>query len=96
VFTPIKFQAIGQNSFAIGINNLGDIVGYTMNSTGTYGWLVKSGHVTTFQFPGSLPTMALGINGNDEIVGSFVDAAGDVVGFYTDAAGNVNGMLATP
>ncbi len=81
VFTTISNPAIGTNSFATGINDNGDITGYTQNSTGTYGWLLKAGHVTTFQFPGSLPTMALGINLHDEIVGSYVDAAGDTHGF---------------
>ncbi len=80
-FTTIKHAGIGSNSFATGINDAGDITGYTMNNSGTYGWLLKSGHVTTFQFPGNLPTMALGISQSDEIVGSFVDSAGDTHGF---------------
>jgi uncharacterized membrane protein len=79
-FTTITHAGIGANSFATGINDKGDIVGYTMGST-TYGWLLKDGHLTTFEFPGSLPTMALGLNGKDEVVGSFTDAAGNTHGF---------------
>jgi hypothetical protein len=79
VFTAIK--GLGPNSFATGINDNGDIVGYTMNSTGTFGWLMKAGQLTTFQYPGGLPTIALGLNKNDEIVGSFTDTAGDTHGF---------------
>jgi hypothetical protein len=82
VFTTLTaVNALGPNSFATGINAVGDIVGYTMNSSGTFGWLLKAGQLTAFQFPGSLPTMALGVNGNDEIVGSFTDAADDTHGF---------------
>jgi hypothetical protein len=81
VFTTIKHVGIGKNSFATGINDAGDIVGYTMGTTSTYGWLLKGGHVTTFQFPGSLPTLAFGINKNDTVVGSFTDSAGDTHGF---------------
>jgi hypothetical protein len=82
VFTTLTaVNTLGPNSFATGINNLGDIVGYTMNSSGTFGWLLKAGHLTAFQYPGSLPTMALGVNNSDEIVGSFTDAADDTHGF---------------
>jgi uncharacterized membrane protein len=90
-FTTIVNAAIGPNSFATGINDNGDVTGYTMNSTGTYGWLIKGGQLTTFQFPGSLPTMALGINQHDEIVGSFTDSAGDTHGFtLVDPTGPVS------
>jgi hypothetical protein len=90
IFTTIKHVGIGKNSFATGINDAGDVVGYTMGTTGTYGWLLKGGRVTTYQFPGSLPTMAFGVNRTDTIVGSFTDAAGDTHGFVLkDPAGPV-------
>jgi hypothetical protein len=89
VFTAIK--GLGPNSFATGINDNGDVVGYTMNTTGTFGWLLKAGQLTTFQFPGGLPTIALGLNKYDEVVGSFTDAAGDTHGFtLTHPAGPVS------
>jgi len=81
VFTAIKHAGIGSNSTATGINDNGDITGFTSNGNGTYGWLLKNGQVTTFQFPGSEPTMAFGVNQNDEIVGSFTDNAGNTHGF---------------
>ncbi|MBO0729128.1 MAG: hypothetical protein J2P57_07700, partial [Acidimicrobiaceae bacterium] len=90
-FTTIRRAAIGKNSFATGINDHGDITGFTMNNSGTYGWLIKGNNVTTFQFPGSLPTTPLGINQNDEIVGSFVDNAGNTHGFtLVDPTGPVS------
>jgi hypothetical protein len=92
VFTTLTaVNTLGPNSFATGITAAGAITGYTMNSSGTFGWLLLAGHLTAFQFPGSLPTMALGINVHDEIVGSFTDAAGDAHGFtLTDPTGPVS------
>ena len=91
-FTTIKNAAIGPNSFATGINDSGAVVGYTMSSTDTYGWLLlPGGHVTTFNFPGNLPTLALGLNAHDEIVGSYTDGSGDTHGFtLTDPTGPVS------
>ena len=67
---------------ATGINNRGDIVGFATNSGGnTFSWLLKSGHLTAVQFPGGSDTQALGVNGKDQIVGSYLDGAAVMHGF---------------
>ena len=43
------------------------------------------GAITSFQFPGSIDTQALGLNNLGEIVGDYVDAGGIMHGFLDDA-----------
>ena len=87
VITPIHVP--GASVTATGINNEGDIVGISTSASGsTSSWLLANGHLTAFQFPGGSDTQALGISGNDEIVGSYLDASGVMHGFtLTDPTG---------
>jgi hypothetical protein len=78
-FTQLKTP--GRSSVATGINDAGDIVGVYTNASGTFGWLLHAGHLTAYSFPGGSDTQALGVNKNDEIVGSYVDGAGNTHGF---------------
>jgi len=66
---------------AIGINNVGDVVGSYVAGGQTHGFLLRSGQYTTISFPGAQSTTASSIN--DE---------GDVLGFYTDASGRTQFM----
>ncbi len=67
---------------ATGINGLGQVVGFSTSAGGvTSSWLLSSGHLTAFQFPGGSDTQAFGINKSDEIVGSYLDADGVIHGF---------------
>jgi len=67
---------------ATGINNLGDIVGTAKDSAGNFSsWLLKGGHLTTYQFPGGSNTQAFGVNTKDQIVGSYTDGGGVSHGF---------------
>ena len=70
---------------AMGINNVGDIVGTAEGSFGQHGFLLHSGHFTTIMFPGSSRTMAFGINGFGTIVGTYGDATGINHGFMLKA-----------
>jgi len=63
------------NTSLFGINNLGDIVGSYVDTSGTtHGFLKSNGSITTIDFPGSTSTNAQDINDSGEIVGSTVVA----------------------
>ena len=81
-----KFTAIvppgGNNALATGINDNGDIVGFLTASNGsTVSFLLKGTTFTEFSFPNASSTQALGVNKYDEIVGDYVDGAGNMHGF---------------
>jgi CHRD domain-containing protein len=81
VYTAIKIPG-AVSAAATGINNAGDIVGIATDSAKvTTSWLLKGGHLTTYQFPGGSDTQALGINSTDHIVGSYLDGQGAQHGF---------------
>ncbi|HEY6327028.1 MAG TPA: hypothetical protein VIW73_11015 [Candidatus Cybelea sp.] len=48
----------------------------TVAGGGVESFLFEGGAYTEFFYPGSTNTTALGINGQDEIVGSYRDASG--------------------
>jgi len=76
---------------AAAINNRGDIAGFGTVTAGagagagkaqTVGYLLRrDGRVTVLSVPGASSTQALGINDNDEVVGDYMDAAGNTHGF---------------
>jgi hypothetical protein len=79
-FTALKVP--GASTQATGINNLGDVVGISTSAAKvTSSWLIHAGHLTAFQFPGGTDTQAFGVNGKDQIVGSYLDSAGVMHGF---------------
>jgi hypothetical protein len=81
VYTAIKIPG-AVSAAATGINNAGDIVGFSTDSAKvTTSWLLKGGHLTTFQFPGGSDTQAFGINSTGHIVGSYLDGQGVMHGF---------------
>jgi hypothetical protein len=79
VFTALKVP--GTSVVATGINNEGNIVGFSTTGSVTSGWLLAGGHLTTYQFPGSSNTQAFGINRQNRIVGSYADSSGATHGF---------------
>jgi hypothetical protein len=71
---------------ALGINDLGDIVGFYADASGfQHGYIDDEGVFTTFDPTGSTNTTINGINN-----------LGDIVGFYTDANGDTVGFVGTP
>src|SRR5262249_49525165 len=81
VYTAVKIPG-AVSAVATGINNAGDIVGFATGSAWTTSsWLLRAGHLTTYQFPGGSDTQALGINSTDHIVGSYLDGSGTMHGF---------------
>jgi len=84
-FTAIKVPG-ATSTVASGINNVGDVTGfYTVGSGGsavTSSFLLTHAHrLITYQFPGGGDTQALGVNGSDQIVGSYLDGGGVQHGF---------------
>jgi probable HAF family extracellular repeat protein len=65
-----------------GINDLGAIVGYGLDSTGlTHGFIYKSGTFNAFTISGASAAIPLGINKSGVVVGYLVTPANSVVGF---------------
>ena len=74
-----------KGTFARGINDAGQIVGYYIDSSGTsHGFLYSGGTYTTIDD-------ALG--GSTELLG--INNAGQVVGYYNDSSSTAHGFLAT-
>ncbi len=66
---------------ATGINNSGDIAGFAGPAGSSFSWLRHNGQLTTLQFPGGSDTQAFGINGKDQIAGTYLDGGGVMHGF---------------
>lgn len=71
------------NSQATGVNAPGTVVGfYQYDNAGDLSAFEDNGGViSSFQFPGSVSTQALGINNLGDIVGDYTAANGDLYGF---------------
>jgi len=81
VFTALKVPG-GVSTTATGINNAGDIVGFSTDKNKvTSSFLLAGSRLITYQFPGGSDTQALGINASDQIVGSYLDASKVMHGF---------------
>jgi uncharacterized membrane protein len=60
-----------------------------MDSAGVnHGFLVRGGVFKTLDFPGATFTQALGLNNQRQVVGFYMDAAGNSHGFLYDIASN--------
>jgi hypothetical protein len=66
---------------ATGINIKGDIVGWLTGPRGAKGFMLKAGAYQVFSYPKSMSTQALGLNFQEQIVGSYVDTSGVTHGF---------------
>jgi hypothetical protein len=73
---------------ATGINLKGDIVGWLTGPRGTKGFMLKGGVYQVFSYPKSTSTEALGLNFQEQIVGSYVDTSGVTHGFLLSSPGN--------
>ena len=56
---------------ATGIDILGRVVGYFVDSSGTHGFLASNGSFTTISYPGAAWTAAYGVNTAGQVVGAF-------------------------
>ena len=81
-----SFQFPGSISTqALGINDMGEIVGDYIKGGQMFGFLDNSGVFSTINPSGATASTANGINDH-----------GSIVGFYTNAAGNTVGFVSTP
>jgi probable HAF family extracellular repeat protein len=64
---------LGTDTFAKGINNAGQIVGYYSNASGTHGFVYSGGFYTTLDDPSATvnTTLAWGINDAGQVVGEY-------------------------
>jgi probable HAF family extracellular repeat protein len=72
-------------TFAQGINNNGQIVGYYLTPTHIYGFLDNGGSFNTLSFPNALTTNSFSINKYGKIVGNYlIDNSSKVRGYIYD------------
>jgi CHRD domain len=68
---------VGPSLTAAAINDSGDIAGFFATAGGATNGFVKDGqHFTDLAFPGASATMALGINGDGEVAGTYTMGTG--------------------
>jgi hypothetical protein len=69
----------GASLTAAAINDRGDVAGfYTGSGNRTDGFLkTAGGQFTSLAYPGASATSAFGVNGSDEVVGSYTDGSGN-------------------
>ena len=77
-FSAIDVSGPFAQTFVLGINSRGEIVGVTF---ATGGFLISRGNVTAINVPGSSFTLPYGINGRGDIVGTYFDSSGNTHGF---------------
>ncbi len=89
--------SLGGDSFAIGINDSGTVVGYSYLADGVtyhaFTWTSSTGMVDLGPLPGGTSTQALSINSAGEVVGAGFDAQGVRVPWYWSAS---TGYLTLP
>lgn len=75
---------------ATGINNAGDVCGFTFDSAGAmHGWLLVHGTYTQLDDPNGVgATQALGLNNNGQVVGSYTDSSANIHGFVYNVSAN--------
>ena len=68
----------GASLTAAAINDEGDVAGFYTNSAGTTDGFLKTHHgqFINLAVPGAASTMALGVNGSDEVVGTYTVGSG--------------------
>lgn len=79
-FTPVLVPG-ATSVTATGINDAGDVTGFSTSAGQTTSFLIKGGQLSGFTFPGGSNTQSLGVNNHDQMVGSYQDGAGVLHGF---------------
>ena len=96
-YTTIDVPGPGASlTYAYGINNASQIVGFFDDESGDHGFLRNSaGNITIIDVPGAIATAATGINDAGQIVGLFVDPSLGAHAFLRDTGGAFT-ILAVP
>ena len=75
IIIPINVPG-ATNTFATGVNNAGQVVGFYLDAGySRHGFLLSGGLITTFDVPGAIRTYPTGINDSGQIVGSWSDGS---------------------
>ena len=74
----------GTSLTAAAINDEGDVAGFYTNSAGTTDGFLKTHHgqFIDLAVPGASSTMALGVNGSDEVVGIYTVGSGSTAAMH--------------
>src|ERR1035438_9896803 len=76
------------SAFPIGLNDKGQVVGYSAGASyAQNGFIEEGGAYTTLDVPGAANTLLLDINNRGTIVGTWGNAAGTYQGFLMTSAG---------
>jgi hypothetical protein len=76
-FTTIQDPNATEGTYATGMNDNGEIVGFFFNSTGSHGFIDDRGVFTTINDPfGMDGTYLLGVNDSGELLGSYTSGSG--------------------
>ena len=86
VFTDFYVQP-ATDTYILGINNKGDLVGYTSINSTQHGFASMNGIVSPIDFPGGSVTIPYGIAADGTIVGDFVAKNRVTYGFIRGPAG---------
>jgi len=70
-FRTLRFPGQYQIANPTGINNLGQVAGYTIDGSSTLAYVYSNGCFKNLSFPGALYTQAQGINDNGLVVGTY-------------------------
>jgi probable HAF family extracellular repeat protein len=85
-FGPITIPA-ATAPFVLGTNPAGTaVVGYYQVFSGIVGFVYQNRILQTLSFPGSITTIATGINANGDVVGYFIDSSDVTHGFLWTAS----------
>jgi uncharacterized membrane protein len=84
-FTAVTLPVAADSVVASGINDRGDVSGFYTVGKVTKGFVIRDHHFTSLSFGAQSNTQALGVNNADQVVGSFLDAAGKMHGFVWHA-----------
>src|SRR5436190_1788450 len=86
-YTTLDDPLATTGTSALGINDMGQIVGTYSNATGKHGFLLSGGTYTTLDDPlATAGTIAYGINDLGQIVGTYNDASGIHTFLYSGGA----------
>lgn len=85
-YTTIDDPYATKGTSALGINNIGEVVGFYQNNSGVHGFLFNGNSYTTINNPNGTNTYAYGINDSGQISGFLTNSNGAVIG----------GFVATP
>jgi hypothetical protein len=83
VFTDIIVPTATAGTVAVGINNVGGVVGFFADNVGTHGFYYNGSTYQQLDYPGAAATLAFGINDNGKITLQVVTTQNTVIGATT-------------